>query len=72
MLIAARHMYGTLLEALDGTVGTLYDVLFDDQSWKLRHLVATTDRWFFGEQVLLDLNTHSIGPIGRSPGYGCD
>lgn len=55
MLIAAKHMYGTPLEATDGTVGTLYDVLFDDQSWTLRHLVATTDRWFFGEQVLLDL-----------------
>lgn len=55
MLIAARHMYGTPLEAIDGTVGTLYDVLFDDQSWKLRHLVVTTDRWFFGEQALIDL-----------------
>lgn len=56
MLIAARHVYGTPLEAVDGTVGTLYDVLFDDQSWKMRHLVVTTDRWFFGEQVLLDLD----------------
>lgn len=56
MLIAAKHMYGTPLEAIDGTVGTLYDVLFDDQAWTLRHLVVTTDRWFFGEQVLLDLD----------------
>lgn len=55
MLIAAKHIYGTPLEAIDGTVGTLYDILFDDQSWRLRHLVITTDRWFFGEQVLLDL-----------------
>lgn len=54
MLIAARDMYGAALEGNDGRVGTLYDVLFDDQSWKLRHLVVSLDRWFLGRQVLVD------------------
>ena len=54
MLINARHMYGMPLEGSDGRVGTLYDLLFDDQSWQLRHLVVSMDRWFLGRQVLLD------------------
>jgi hypothetical protein len=53
MLITARQMYGTPLQGSDGRVGALYDVLFDDQSWKLRHLVVGLDRWFLGRQVLL-------------------
>ena len=54
MFIVAKHIYGTALEGSDGRVGTLYDLLFDDQSWKLRHLVVSTGRWFRGLQVLVD------------------
>ncbi len=54
MFIAARDMYGTALEGIDGRVGVLYDILFDDRSWRLRHLVVSLDRWFLGRQVLLD------------------
>jgi hypothetical protein len=54
MRVVARDMYGTVLEGRDGPAGTLYDLLFDDQSWKLHHLVVSTDRWFLGRQVLLD------------------
>ncbi len=54
MLIATRHAYGAVLEGPDGRVGTLYDVLFDDQSWKVRHLLVSRDRWFHGHQVLVE------------------
>jgi hypothetical protein len=54
MLLSAKRLYGMPLEGTDGRVGTLYDILFDDQSWQIRHLVASTDRWFLGRQVLLD------------------
>jgi hypothetical protein len=54
MLIVAKDMYGTTVEGNDGHVGTLYDLLFDDRSWRLRHLVVGLDRWFLGRQVLLD------------------
>lgn len=54
MLIEAKHMYGSALDGPDGRVGTLYDILFDDQSWHVRHLVVSMDRWFLGQQVLLD------------------
>lgn len=53
MFIVAKQMYGTPLQGSDGRVGALYDLLFDDQSWKLRHLVVSLDRWFLGRQVLL-------------------
>jgi hypothetical protein len=56
MLIAAKKMYGIPLEGADGRVGTLSDILFDDNSWRLRHLVVNLDRWFLGQQVLLDPN----------------
>jgi sporulation protein YlmC with PRC-barrel domain len=42
------------LDGRDGRVGTLYDVLFDDRSWRIRHLVVSTDRWFRGRQVLIE------------------
>jgi sporulation protein YlmC with PRC-barrel domain len=54
MLIHAKQMHGTSLEGTDGRVGTLYDILFDDQSWRIRHFVVSTDRWFRGRQVLLE------------------
>jgi sporulation protein YlmC with PRC-barrel domain len=53
MLIVAKHIYDTGLEGSDGRVGTLYDLLFDDQSWKVQHLVVRTNRWVRGRQVLL-------------------
>jgi sporulation protein YlmC with PRC-barrel domain len=54
MLMVAKDMYGASVEGSDGRAGTLYDLLFDDRSWKLRHLVVSMDRWFLGRQVLLD------------------
>jgi hypothetical protein len=54
MFIVAKDMYGTTLEGADGRVGSLYDILFDDQSWRIRHFVIALDHWFLGRQVLID------------------
>jgi len=54
MSITAKHAYGASIEGIDGRAGTLYDVLFDDQSWRVRHLVVSTERWFHGRQVLIE------------------
>jgi uncharacterized protein YrrD len=54
MLISTRHAYGAVLEGPDGRLGALYDILFDDQSWKVRHLLVSRDRWFHGRQVLVE------------------
>ncbi len=57
MRTPAKQLYGLPLEGGDGRVGTLYDLLFDDQSMALRYLVASVDRWFLGRQVLLEPST---------------
>ena len=54
MFVVAKDMFGAPLEGTDGHVGAIYDVLFDDQSWKVRHLVVSSDRWFDSRQVLLE------------------
>ena len=54
MLISTRHAYGAVLEGPDGRLGALYDILFDDQSWKVRHLLVSRDRWFHGRQALVE------------------
>lgn len=41
------------ISALDGHLGRIHDLLFDDQSWKLRYLVVDTARWLPGRRVLL-------------------
>jgi uncharacterized protein YrrD len=51
--ITAKHAYGASIGGIDGRGGTLYDILFDDQSWRVRHLVVSTERWFHGRQVLI-------------------
>lgn len=41
------------LECLDGTIGKLKDVFFDDEDWIIRYVVADTGGWLTGRRVLL-------------------
>jgi hypothetical protein len=47
------QLYGDKLGALDGEVGHVKDFYFDDQSWTVRYVVADTETWLPGRQVLL-------------------
>jgi hypothetical protein len=70
MPIVAKHIYGAPLGGSDGRVGSVYDLLFDDRSWVLRHIVVNVDRWFLGRQVLLDptmIWSAGIWSAGGSP-----
>jgi sporulation protein YlmC with PRC-barrel domain len=53
MLIAASAFTGTAIEALDGIVGHVKDLLFDDTTWKIRWLVVDTGHWLSSRRVLL-------------------
>ncbi len=53
MLIAASAFTGFSIEALDGSVGHVKDLLFDDTTWKIRWLVIDTGHWLSGRRVLL-------------------
>jgi uncharacterized protein YrrD len=39
--------------AVDGDIGRVHDVLFEDASWTIRYLVVDTGKWLTGRKVLL-------------------
>ncbi len=53
MLRSARSIIGYHLRAIDGVIGKVKDILFDDARWKIRYLLVDTGRWLPGRQVLI-------------------
>jgi hypothetical protein len=53
MLQRGSAFKGYTIEATDGKVGTISDLLFDDQKWQLRWLVVDTGNWLNGRKVLI-------------------
>jgi hypothetical protein len=56
MLWDAAAINGYAIEASDGTIGTVNDLLFDDVGWFVRWLVVDTGNWLPGRKVLLPLS----------------
>src|SRR5437667_11056867 len=48
-----KDLKGNVIAATDGDIGTLDDLYFDDMSWTIRYLLASTADWFLGKDVLL-------------------
>lgn len=57
MLWNASRIKGYTVAATDGDIGTVSDLLFDDQSWHIRWLVVDTGTWFTERKVLLPTST---------------
>ncbi len=53
MLFAVSALKGYAIEASDGPLGSVADVLFDDRGWRARWLVVDTGTWLTGRKVLL-------------------
>jgi len=53
MLYSASKTNGYHLNAIDGELGKVRDLLFDDRSWTIRYLVVDLGGWLPGRQVLL-------------------
>src|SRR4030095_14174197 len=53
MLWDASAINGYAIEASDGLLGTVSDLLFDDVGWAIRWLVVDTGNWLHGRKVLL-------------------
>jgi hypothetical protein len=53
MLISVKELHGSTLHALDGEIGRLDEILFDDEHWTVRYLIVHTGSWFFGQKVLI-------------------
>ena len=56
MLWDASAINGYALEACDGRLGTVSDLLFEDAGWVVRWLVVDTGHWFPDRKVLLPLS----------------
>ena len=53
-LRSAREVIGYHVAANDGDIGHVADLLVDDASWTIRHLVVDTRNWLPGKKVLID------------------
>jgi hypothetical protein len=53
MLWNASAISGHAIEASDGQLGSVHDLLFEDVGWGIRWLVVDTGKWLAGRKVLL-------------------
>ncbi|MEO9227628.1 MAG: PRC-barrel domain-containing protein [Devosia sp.] len=53
----ASKIKGYTVAASDGDIGSVSDLLFDDNGWVVRWLVVETGGWFEGRKVLLPTST---------------
>jgi hypothetical protein len=44
---------GYAMQAEDGEIGHVKDVLVDDKAWAIRYLVVDTEEWWGGKKVLV-------------------
>jgi hypothetical protein len=52
-LRSSAEVIGYGVEARDGAIGHIHDLLFDPQSWTIRYAVVDTGHWLPGRQVLI-------------------
>jgi uncharacterized protein YrrD len=53
MLMAGSALKGYAIQSKDGDIGKVVDVLFDDQTWRVRWLVVDAGSWLTGRKVLI-------------------
>lgn len=82
-LRSSQEVSGYYIQALDGEIGYVNDILFDDSSWAIRYLVVDTKHWWVEEKVLVSPNwikqvswedakvfvNFTCKDIKQSPGY---
>ena len=56
MLYEAKSFKNYALCGIDGTIGKVKELLFDDQKWNVRYLVVDTGNWLKGRKVLIAPN----------------
>jgi uncharacterized protein YrrD len=53
MFLNTKTIIGRKLSATDGDIGHVHDFYFDDKTWAVRHVVASTGPWLEEHKVLL-------------------
>jgi len=57
MFVPSSQMIGTGIRGTDENVGSIADLLFDTDTWVVRHVVVDTGKWLPGRQVLIPPTT---------------
>src|ERR1035438_2532796 len=52
-MLTNKHVRDFTIKAVDGELGTVADIYFDDETWAIRYLVVDTGGWLGGRQVLI-------------------
>jgi sporulation protein YlmC with PRC-barrel domain len=52
-LRSSNTVIGHRVHATDGDIGSVDDLLVDDQTWAIRYLIVRTGRWWSGRRVLV-------------------
>ncbi|MBD3379802.1 MAG: PRC-barrel domain containing protein [Candidatus Omnitrophica bacterium] len=55
-LRSAKEVTGYALEAEDGRIGHVTDLIVDDTSWRIRYMVVDTNDWLPGGKVLVGVD----------------
>jgi uncharacterized protein YrrD len=63
MLIRIKALKGYKLESLDGEIGKVEELYFEDNHWMVRYLVANTGNWLTGRQILIP--PHALGQVKK-------
>jgi sporulation protein YlmC with PRC-barrel domain len=53
MLRSMKDLKGYAIGAIDGTIGHVRDLYFDDEVWVIRYLVVETGAWLLSRKVLI-------------------
>ena len=53
MLRSINDLHGFAVEGIDGRIGRVEDLYFDDRAWTVRFLVVATGDWLDGRKVLI-------------------
>ncbi len=63
-LRSSNAVIGHHINATDGDIGHLEDLLVDDHTWAIRHVIVNTSNWWGGQRVLIA--PHSIKDVSWS------
>lgn len=54
-LRSAKELSGYTINATDGGIGTVQDLILDDEDWLVRYVLVNTKPWWPGGHVLVDV-----------------
>jgi hypothetical protein len=65
MLRSTWDLVGSKIDAVDGSIGSVHDLLFDDTAFAVRYLHVDTGGWLPGRQVLISPEAVDQAELGE-------